>query len=227
MRISSISALLVLTTFIFSCKKDQPESSFLTEQEVYKVKQSIQFENTSENGLTYYWDFGDGGSSTLKNPGYTYTETGEYIVTLQVHGSKKTSPSEFNKTIVIVGENSNITEIESVFANTSWISDSTTQISQYCGGEYYDHSTNSVHHSMTFYNDNTVLMLNNGIGNICEYEVLNDTTIGFFEDPYYRTWSFSVTADRLTLTNKYTFTCPDGSSEDEQIETSKKHFYKD
>ena len=34
--------------------------------------------------LTYAWDFGDGGSSSEENPIYTFTEAGEYVVTLTV-----------------------------------------------------------------------------------------------------------------------------------------------
>lgn len=32
-------------------------------------------------GVTHYWDFGDGGNSTLANPVYTYAAPGSYLVT--------------------------------------------------------------------------------------------------------------------------------------------------
>ena len=35
---------------------------------------------------SYFWDFGDGGSSTEQNPDYIYDEAGEYDVTLTVDG---------------------------------------------------------------------------------------------------------------------------------------------
>jgi len=39
--------------------------------------------NSTGNGLTYYWSFYDGNSSTLENPTHTYTCQGVYYVTLQ------------------------------------------------------------------------------------------------------------------------------------------------
>lgn len=42
----------------------------------------IQFMNLSSGGTDYLWDFGDGNTSTDPNPLYSYTETGNYIVTL-------------------------------------------------------------------------------------------------------------------------------------------------
>lgn len=40
------------------------------------------FTNTSENATSYSWDFGDGNASTSKDPVHTYTEDGNYTVTL-------------------------------------------------------------------------------------------------------------------------------------------------
>ncbi|HQQ94318.1 MAG TPA: PKD domain-containing protein [Bacteroidia bacterium] len=39
------------------------------------------------SGLTYNWNFGDGGISTAVNPVYTYTNPGQYLVTLTVTGT--------------------------------------------------------------------------------------------------------------------------------------------
>ncbi len=42
----------------------------------------VNFTNTSSNADTYEWDFGDGNSSTEENPVHSYTEGGDYEVTL-------------------------------------------------------------------------------------------------------------------------------------------------
>jgi PKD repeat protein len=42
--------------------------------------------NTTTPGTTYRWDFGDGGTSTAKNPTYTYFDPGTYRVELTVTG---------------------------------------------------------------------------------------------------------------------------------------------
>lgn len=48
-----------------------------------KVGRTITFNNLSYNAPTsYQWGFGDGNTSTLKNPEHTYTEDGFYDVTL-------------------------------------------------------------------------------------------------------------------------------------------------
>lgn len=51
--------------------------------------QSVQFDgsgssDTQGHSLTYNWDFGDGGTSTLAMPTHTYLTAGTYQVTLQV-----------------------------------------------------------------------------------------------------------------------------------------------
>jgi gliding motility-associated-like protein len=42
----------------------------------------ITFQNTSINGETYEWSFGDGNISDLVHPNNTYEDPGNYIVTL-------------------------------------------------------------------------------------------------------------------------------------------------
>ena len=56
---------------------------------------SLVINNTSLNtdipGTTYRWDFGDGSTSTAKNPTYTYFDAGIYRVELTVTGPGGTS----------------------------------------------------------------------------------------------------------------------------------------
>ncbi|NTW32519.1 MAG: PKD domain-containing protein, partial [Bacteroidetes bacterium] len=49
---------------------------------------SVNFQNTSTgSGLTYLWDFGDGGASTIKNPIHIYNSLNTFTVRLIVTGS--------------------------------------------------------------------------------------------------------------------------------------------
>ncbi len=54
----------------------------------------VNFSNTSLNGTSYYWDFGDGGHSSLASPSHTYTGQGIYTVKLHVTGTSLCSTSD-------------------------------------------------------------------------------------------------------------------------------------
>ncbi len=45
---------------------------------------TVQFQDESINASTWYWDFGDGMTSTETDPTHTYSAPGEYFVTLMV-----------------------------------------------------------------------------------------------------------------------------------------------
>ncbi len=45
---------------------------------------TVNFQDISPNTTGWQWNFGDGGTSTQKNPVYTYTRAGEYDVTLTI-----------------------------------------------------------------------------------------------------------------------------------------------
>jgi PKD repeat protein len=50
---------------------------------------SVSFTNTSSGSInSYLWDFGDGSTSTVKNPSHTFTNVGQYSVKLVVTGSE-------------------------------------------------------------------------------------------------------------------------------------------
>lgn len=43
---------------------------------------TVNFTNTSENVISYSWDFGDGGTSTEESPSHTFAAAGTYTVVL-------------------------------------------------------------------------------------------------------------------------------------------------
>ena len=60
-----------------------PVANFTTNTTSGTAPETVQFTDTSSNSPTAWnWNFGDGGSSTLQNPTYTYNAPGTYTVTL-------------------------------------------------------------------------------------------------------------------------------------------------
>ncbi len=60
----------------------------------------VQFNNTSAGGTSYFWNFGDGNTSTLANPTHTYAAGGTYNVKLAIYdgpcGDSVTLPVTIN-----------------------------------------------------------------------------------------------------------------------------------
>ncbi|WP_428657985.1 PKD domain-containing protein [Runella sp.] len=60
----------------------------------------VQFTNNTQNGVSYSWTFGDGGTSTEANPTYTYLFNGTYKITLcATNKSGETVCKDFTSTV--------------------------------------------------------------------------------------------------------------------------------
>ena len=59
---------------------DPSTSSYVNDAVQCLKFQSFQFDNFTPSIISYSWDFGDGNSSTLKNPSHKYPGTGTYTV---------------------------------------------------------------------------------------------------------------------------------------------------
>jgi gliding motility-associated-like protein len=58
---------------------------------------TINFGNSTNSNGQYHWDFGNGDTSNLRNPSYTYTHGGYYTVTLSMY-----DPTTCNKTDTLI-----------------------------------------------------------------------------------------------------------------------------
>ncbi|NLK53510.1 MAG: PKD domain-containing protein [Bacteroidales bacterium] len=65
-----------------------PQTEFTATPRTITAGQSVQFTDQSTNSPTSWsWNFGDGGTSTLRNPSHTYNTTGTYTVRLTTTNS--------------------------------------------------------------------------------------------------------------------------------------------
>ncbi len=68
----------------------------------------------------WHWDFGDGSTSTLQNPVHTYTQTGNYTVTLTVVNHRTGCDYTTPKTLIVADERALFTSADQVLCrNTS------------------------------------------------------------------------------------------------------------
>jgi PKD repeat protein len=71
------------TLFLSSCEKDPiPTAVFSTEID----GKTVSFINSSKDADAYAWEFGDGETSTEKDPTHTYAENGDYSAKLTATG---------------------------------------------------------------------------------------------------------------------------------------------
>jgi CubicO group peptidase (beta-lactamase class C family)/PKD repeat protein len=66
------------------CLINSPEALFTASASTICLNGSVQFNNNSIGAQMYYWDFGDGNTSTSINPYHTFTTAGTYNVVLTV-----------------------------------------------------------------------------------------------------------------------------------------------
>lgn len=75
------SETITLTNYI--AVSDEPVTSFEYFDDLFEV----DFTNTTIEGTTYSWDFGDGTTSSMESPSHTYTDEGTYNVVLSATNS--------------------------------------------------------------------------------------------------------------------------------------------
>lgn len=69
------------------------------------VPATIVLKNTSEGGQTFQWNFGDGGTSTDRNPSYTYTTAGTFTISLVVVDSATCNITDSKSYTITVYDN--------------------------------------------------------------------------------------------------------------------------
>ena len=76
-----ITLFLAMSLFLISCQKT-PQASFSADPANPEVGQRVDFNNDSRNAVSFEWDFGDGTTSSDKNPTHIFTGNGPVVVNL-------------------------------------------------------------------------------------------------------------------------------------------------
>jgi gliding motility-associated-like protein len=63
-----------------------PDAGFIVDTDRGCYPLTVQFTNYSVGGTSYYWDFGDGNTSLMRNPKHVYTQPGQFTAVLTVPG---------------------------------------------------------------------------------------------------------------------------------------------
>lgn len=93
-----------LVTATMGVMPGAPIAGFTAAPSAGSAPLKVQFYDRSTNSPTSYeWDFGDGGTSMIQNPSYTYYADGLYTVRLRAANSKG-STSVVQKDYIAVGE---------------------------------------------------------------------------------------------------------------------------
>ncbi len=102
---------------LVSCQKE-PTASFTTSKTTVVTGETITFTNTSKDGDSYKWSFGDGATSELESPTHAYASSGTYSVEMTAYSkngkksNKATASITVNKAnkITYNGNNNTLTK---------------------------------------------------------------------------------------------------------------------
>ena len=121
MKYAIFSSLFLCLIICTNCSKDEtptpapvnkePQTPAISIDFSFSVKNeedplTIQFDNATLHADQYDWDFGDGNTSTTKDPLHTFPKEGDYTVTLKAYTKKE--QKELFKTVTVLAPSATI-----------------------------------------------------------------------------------------------------------------------
>lgn len=82
-----VFALLVLASLVNGAMAQNPVASFTVDRTKGCIPLTVTFTNTSQNAVSWFWDFGNGNFSTSQHPVNVYHNTGTYTVKLVAYNA--------------------------------------------------------------------------------------------------------------------------------------------
>ena len=100
---------------------NEPVAAFTVSQTSINTVSSLQFTDQSSNNPTsWYWEFGDGGTSISQNPSHTYSNAGNYTVSLTATNSYGSNTETKTNYIIVTisGQTGTVTDYDENTYNT-------------------------------------------------------------------------------------------------------------
>lgn len=141
LKIGAMAAMIAV--FASSCEKEKPVALFDYSPSTGSAPLNVNFTNQSTNATAYYWDFGDGTTSSEVNPRHKYIYGGSFTITLTA--SNGNNKSTISKSIYVRNP-------ESPVANFSFNPSSGNAP---CEVTFYNYSTNATSYFWDFGNGKT------------------------------------------------------------------------
>ncbi len=112
-----LTLCLIAGATFTSCQKE-PTASITSDKKEVEIGETITFDNTSADAVSYKQDFGDAKTSTEKAPKKTYEKAGSYTVKMVAYSKKEKKNDEATLSV-------KVKEMNEKFAG-NWISNSNT-----------------------------------------------------------------------------------------------------
>ncbi len=201
-----------LSSFVISATAQGPSASFVQDISSSCIPLTVSFTSTSTNASTYYWDFGNGNTSTLESPTNVYVNAGIYDVKLVA-----TNSGGVSDTLIMVGAATAVdqpvagyyaVDTSSCLVGNSIAFINTTSLSSYWlwdFGDGYTSTNENVVHSYDFPGIYSVTLIA-GNNDSCENLITKTGYITIYDD-----WDAIVTVDdssACTVSQGFLFSTP-------------------
>jgi len=91
----------VILISLTACQKE-PIASFVMSKSEIVSGETVSFTNTSVDGSSFEWDFGDGSTSSDENPTHTFDKDGVYSITMTATSKKGKKSSSAYETLTVL-----------------------------------------------------------------------------------------------------------------------------
>jgi len=91
----------VILISLTACQKE-PIASFVMSKSEIVSGETVSFTNTSVDGSSFEWDFGDGSTSSDENPTHTFDKDGVYTIVMTATSKNGNKSSKADETLTVL-----------------------------------------------------------------------------------------------------------------------------